>query len=142
MSAFTDAELEYLRGPRRLGRLATVRKGNTPHVVPAGWVYNADHDTIDVGGHIMERTKKYRDVQRVGRAAIVIDELVSVSPWTVRGIEIRGRADALERPKPFIRIHPERIISWGFESRLKGGHHARTIGTPSRKHAARVGGDS
>ncbi len=129
MSVFTDAELEYLRGPRRLGRLATVGRDNTPHVVPVGWVYNADHDTIDVGGHSMERTKKYRDIQRGGRAAIVIDELASVSPWTVRGIEIRGRADALERPRPFIRIHPERIISWGIES---SGPHARTVSTLQR----------
>jgi len=142
MSVFTDAELEYLRGPRRLGRLATVGRDNTPHVVPVGWVYNADHDTIDVGGYSMERTKKYRDVLRVGRAAIVIDDLVSVSPWTVRGIEIRGRADALERPTPFIRIHPERIISWGIESKLKRGHYARTIGTPSKKNAAQVGGET
>jgi pyridoxamine 5'-phosphate oxidase family protein len=141
MSVFADTELEYLRGPRRLGRLATVGRDNTPHVVPVGWVYNADHDTIDVGGYSMERTKKYRDVQRVGRAAIVIDELVSVSPWTVRGIEIRGRAEALDHPTPLIRIHPERIISWGIESKVKGGLHARNVGTHSRKHVAHVGGD-
>jgi hypothetical protein len=35
MSAFTDRELEYLgeRRPGRLGRIATVGKDGTPHVV-------------------------------------------------------------------------------------------------------------
>ncbi len=44
MSEFSDAELEYLNGDRRLGRLATVGKDGTPHVVPVGWSYNAEAD--------------------------------------------------------------------------------------------------
>ena len=47
MGAFNEAELEYLRdgrmGPRRLGRIATVGRDGTPHVVPVGWSYNAEH---------------------------------------------------------------------------------------------------
>ena len=50
-------------------------------------------DTIDVGGMNLPRTKKFRDVRRNGRAAIVIDDLASVDPWQPRGIEIRGRAE-------------------------------------------------
>jgi hypothetical protein len=41
MSVFTEVELEYLTGGRRLGRLATVGADGTPHVVPVGWIYNA-----------------------------------------------------------------------------------------------------
>jgi len=71
-------------------------------------------NTIDIGGHSLERTKKYRDVLRTGRAAIVIDDVLP--PWQPRGIEIRGRAEALTDPQPLIRIHPERIIGWGLDA--------------------------
>ena len=111
--AFTDAELVYLLGEPRLARLATVGKDGTPHVVPVGWSYNAAEGTIEVTGHEFARTKKFRDVRRGGRAAIVIDDIASVQPWHVRGVEIRGRAEAVEHPRPFIRIHPEHIASWG-----------------------------
>src|SRR5918999_993998 len=113
MSAFGEAELAYLLGDRRLGRVATVGRDGTPHVVPVGWRYNPEEDSIDVGGHELERTKKFRDVARSGRAAIVIDDLASTDPWRPRAVEIRGRAEAIMEPRPLIRIHPERIVSWG-----------------------------
>jgi pyridoxamine 5'-phosphate oxidase family protein len=112
-SAFGADELAYLRGERRLGRVATVGADGTPHVVPVGWSYNAELDTIDVGGHELERTKKYRDVARTGRAAIVVDDLASTDPWRPRGVEVRGRAEAVDGPRPLIRIHPGRVRSWG-----------------------------
>jgi pyridoxamine 5'-phosphate oxidase family protein len=115
MSAFSKAELDYLIGSRRLARVATVGKDGTPHVVPVGFRYNAEHDSIDIGGHDFERTKKYRDVERHGRAAIVVDDLASIDPWRPRGIEVRGRAEAIDGPRPLIRIHPERIVPWGLE---------------------------
>jgi pyridoxamine 5'-phosphate oxidase family protein len=86
-------------------------------VVPVAWIYNAVRDTIDVGGHDLDRTKKFRDVDRTGRAAIVMDDLASTDPWRPRGIEIRGRGEAIALPTPLIRIHPERIVSWGIEAR-------------------------
>jgi len=123
-SVFTEAELRYLAGGRQLGRLATVGADGTPHVVPVAWIYNAARDTIDVGGAELERTKKFRDVARTGRAAIVIDDLASTDPWRPRAIEVRGRAEAITLPTPLIRIHPERIVSWG----LAGGRSARSVG--------------
>ena len=123
MSAFSEAELRYLTGGRLLGRLATVGADGTPHVVPVGWIYNAARDTIDIGGHELERSKKFRDVARDGRAAIVIDDLESTDPWRPRGIEVRGRAEAIAMPTPLISIHPERIVSWG----LGHGRSARTV---------------
>ena len=108
MSVFTPRELAYLQGERRLARIATVGNDNTPH-----------------GGIRLEKTKKYRDVQATGRAAIVIDDLASTDPWRPRGIEVRGRADALE--SALIRIHPERIVSWGIESRAIGERHSRAV---------------
>lgn len=123
MSVFTEAELRYLTGGMQLGRLATVGADGTPHVVPVGWIYNAARDTIDVGGNELARTKKFRDVARTGRAAIVIDDLASTDPWHPRAVEVRGRAEAIALPTPLIRIHPERIVSWGLEQ----GRSARTV---------------
>jgi len=116
MSRLAEHELAYLLGERRLGRLATVGPDGTPHVVPVGWRYNAEHDAIDVGGHDLARTKKYRDVMRAGRAAIVVDDLASVTPWRPRGVEVRGRAEAVPGPRPLIRIHPDRVVAWGLEA--------------------------
>lgn len=115
MAGFTDAELAYLLAENRLARLATVGKDGTPHVVPVGWSYNSGQGTIDIGGFNLEETKKYRDVRRSGRAAVVIDDIASVDPWRVRGVEVRGRAEALAEPRPLIRVHPERIVSWGIK---------------------------
>jgi len=113
MSAFDDAELSYLLGDRRLGRLATVGKDGTPHVVPVGWTYNPEHDSIDIRGRDFARTKKFRDVARSGRAAIVVDDVASIDPWRPRAVEVRGPAEAIGEPTPLIRIYPERIVSWG-----------------------------
>jgi pyridoxamine 5'-phosphate oxidase family protein len=124
MSVFTEAERHYLAGGRQLGRIATVGADGTPHVVPIGWIYNAARDTIDIGGHELERTKKFRDVARTGRVAIVVDDLESTDPWRPRGIEVRGRGEAIAVPTPLIRIHPERIVSWGIEPTPS----ARTVG--------------
>ena len=115
MSSFTPAELAYLTGDRRLGRVATVGRDGTPHVAPVGWMYNPQTGTIDIGGRNFEASKKYRDVRRSGRAAIVIDDLASVDPWRPRGVEVRGRAEAVSDPSPMIRIHPDRVVSWGLD---------------------------
>jgi pyridoxamine 5'-phosphate oxidase family protein len=123
MSVFTDPELAYLTGERHLARIATVGKDGTPHVVPVGWTYNREHDTIDIGGRQLEQSKKFRDVARSGRAAVVIDDLASTNPWRPRAVEVRGRAEAIEEPEAVIRIHPQRIISWG----LDGERSARTV---------------
>jgi pyridoxamine 5'-phosphate oxidase family protein len=123
MSVFNEAELKYMTGGRQLGRLATVGADGTPHVVPVGWIYNAARDTIDISGIDLERSKKFRDVARGGRAAIVIDDLASVEPWRPRGVEVRGRGEAIPLPTPLIRIHPERIVSWGLER----ARSARTV---------------
>jgi pyridoxamine 5'-phosphate oxidase family protein len=125
MSVFTQEELRYLLSERRLARLATVGPDGTPHVAPVGWSYNRDHDSIDIGGRRLEATKKYRDVARTGRAAVVIDDVLP--PWQPRGVEVRGRAEAVAEPTPLIRVHPERVISWGIHSDVVGERHARRV---------------
>src|SRR5229473_6430830 len=94
MSNFTPAEIAYF-GTQRLGRLATVNAAGDPHVVPVGFRYNAELDTIDIGGHGFGKSKKLRDAQANPRVAFVVDDLASVSPWRPRGIEVRGVAEVL-----------------------------------------------
>src|ERR671911_335955 len=94
MSVFTNEESEYLKS-QLLGRLATVSSDGQPHVVPVSFRYNAQLDTIDIGGHDFARLKKYQDVQRNPRVAFLVDDMVSVDPWRPRGIEVRGEAEVL-----------------------------------------------
>jgi pyridoxamine 5'-phosphate oxidase family protein len=115
MAAFTDAELTFLRSVRLLGRIATVGPDGTPHVTPVGWSLRQGAETVDVGGRDMANTKKFRDVARSGRAALVIDEVLP--PWNPRGIEIRGRAEVVMNPQPMIRIYPDRVRSWGLKEK-------------------------
>lgn len=135
MSSFTPAEIEYLRS-QRLGRLATVNAAGEPHVVPVGFRYNPELDTVDIGGHGMGMSKKYRDAN--GRpVAFVVDDVQP--PWQVRGVEVRGLAEALAqggkdiRPQfddELIRIRPKRIISWGIESepRRPNARNVQSVG--------------
>jgi NAD(P)H dehydrogenase (quinone) len=71
----------------------------------------SEHDALVLGGRILERTKKFRDVAATGRAAVVIDDVLP--PWRPRGVEVRGRAEAIEGPPAVIRVHPDRVVSWG-----------------------------
>ncbi len=122
MSAFTPAEIEYLQG-QQLGRLATVNESGEPHVVPTSFRHNADLDTIDIGGHNLGKSKKFRDAARTGRAAFVVDDVLP--PWQPRGVEVRGRAEVFSEggdevntdfDAELIRLHPSRIVGWGIDT--------------------------
>jgi pyridoxamine 5'-phosphate oxidase family protein len=133
MRVFTSAEIEYLES-QRLGRLATVGQDGMPHVVPNAFRYNPDADTIDLGGHGFAKRKKYQDVLRNPKVAYVVDDIASVDPWRVRGIEIRGEAEVRDTggteigpgfdPEMF-RITPKRIVSWGLSEPFS--YNARSI---------------
>src|SRR4051794_25756696 len=123
LSPLNAAQIEYLAG-QRLGRLAPAGAARRPHVVPTSFGYTADLGTVDIGGHHVATTKKYRDVQANPWAAIVVDDLVSVDPWTPRMLEIRGRAEAVSSGGAhlgarvggaFIRIPPEKVNSFGID---------------------------
>lgn len=138
-SVFTPTEIAYLQS-QRLGRLATVGPDGQPHVVPVAFRYNSELDTIDIGGHDFAKRKKFRDVQKNPRVAFVIDDVPSVNPWTVRGIEIRGEAAVLMRggetvmpgfDEPMFRITPRRIVSWGIEASQMEAH-ARSVVQPDK----------
>jgi pyridoxamine 5'-phosphate oxidase family protein len=81
----------------------------------------------------MSQTKKTRDVQRTGRASIVIDDVLP--PWQPRMIEVRGTAEVLPAGgKAFgdnfedtiVRIRPARIVAFGIDP--GGSANARSVG--------------
>lgn len=122
MSHFTAAEIEYMQS-QRLGRLATVNQAGEPHVVPVSFRHNAELDTIDIGGHGISQTRKFRDILQNANAAFVIDDVLP--PWRPRFLEIRGRAEQVSEggesfgpgfASEMIRIFPRRIISFGLST--------------------------
>lgn len=136
---FTDAERDYLQQRTKrplLGRLTTLDQHGAPQARPVGFSIGPN-DTIDIGGYSMASSQKFRNVRRDPRVSLVVDDIAAVDPWTVRGIEIRGRAEALlgagstqhGMSGDIIRIHPERVLSWGLDepSRM----HARDVIPPA-----------
>ena len=102
---------------QRLGRLATVAPDGQPQNNPVGFFLDDDLGVIDIGGAAMGTTKKFRNVQGNPLVSLVVDDLASIRPWRVRGVEIRGRAETVDGWKgPYagysrqaIRIHPLRV---------------------------------
>jgi len=136
---FTASELDYLAS-QQLGRLATARPDGTLQVSPVGFQYNPETGTIDVRGYRMSASRKFHNVAANGRVAFVVDDIASVQPWRVRCLEIRGRAEAVDGPADpstgldggIIRIHPQRIISFGIDDPDKEPH----LLTPNSRNVA------
>lgn len=118
--SFTESECAYLAA-QRLGRLATVQPDDTLQISPVCYDVNTDEGYIDVAGIGMAASRKFRNVADNGCVAFVVDDLASTDPWRVRCVEIRGHGEAItssaepggRRDGAIIRIHPERIISFG-----------------------------
>ncbi len=123
MASFSDQEIQYIQS-QRLGRLATLGPDGAPHVVPNSVRYNPELGTLDLGGRDLSQTRKWRDIARDPRVAIVIDDVLP--PWVPRGVEVRGRAEQIAQggteafgphfAPAMIRIHPEKIVSWGLDN--------------------------
>jgi pyridoxamine 5'-phosphate oxidase family protein len=119
--SFTEEEIAYLR-TQRLARIATVAADGQPDVMPVG--YQFDGKYFYVGGMNPVKTRKFRNVRSGNtKVALVIDDLVSVNPWTVRGLRIYGNAELLVRqeglfgPGQYLRITPTVSWSWNLEGR-------------------------
>jgi pyridoxamine 5'-phosphate oxidase family protein len=125
--ALTEAERNYLKS-QPLARLATVDRNGAPQNNPVGAFLDEETGDIIVGGHAMGSTRKFRNVKANGRVAVVVDDLASRDPWTVRGLEIRGTAAALEDVDPpvpsmsreVIRVTPTWLASWGIDPATPG----------------------
>ena len=122
-TTFTPAELAYLSS-QRLGRLATIAPSGVVYNNPVTFFVDADNGHVDIGGVMMEKTQKFRNVEANSGVSLVVDDIKSLDPWQVRGIEIRGDAEAVTLDEPLkphqrpqiIRIHPRRVLTWGVEA--------------------------
>lgn len=129
---FTEMELGYL-ATQRLGRLATEGPGGRLQNNPVGFRVDAAEGTVSIFGRDLAGTRKFKNVRANGKAALVVDDIVSVAPWRVRCVEVRGEAEALtDVDPPFpgmsreaIRIRPRRIISFGLGSEV--GRSSRAV---------------
>jgi len=120
---FTAAELAYLRS-QPLARLATIGPDGGPQVKAVGFIVDPDTGTIDIPGLDNPSTQKWRNVQRDGRVAFIVDD-VNPDPWQPRSVEVRGIAEALPDVlhgdafpgvrAGVIRIHPRRILAYGLD---------------------------
>jgi|SRR5208282_586949 len=118
---FSKPEVEYFKS-QRLARFSTVSAKGQPDVVPVGIEF--DGKFFYVGSHsqeILPRTKKYKNVKAgKNNVAFVVDDLVSVEPWKVRGIKVFGTAEIVQHkgifgPGEYLRITPKVSWSWGIE---------------------------
>lgn len=122
IATLSPTQIDYLRS-QRLGRLATVRPDGSPQNNPVGFRYNEALGTIDIAGHNMGASQKFRNLAKEERVAFVVDDIASVQPWQVRCLEIRGSAQALRdvdtylagASRELIRITPERVLAFGIE---------------------------
>ena len=113
-SSFSESEATYL-AENFIGRLGTASKEGQPHVVPVS--YRFDGSTITFGGYNLAASLKYRHLMSNARVAFVVDDVISVDPWRVRGIEVRGRAEPFTvNGVSVVRIIPLNIRSWGLGS--------------------------
>jgi pyridoxamine 5'-phosphate oxidase family protein len=133
--SFTDSELEYLAS-QPIGRMATVQPDGTPQVNPVSFSYNATTGTIDIGGHGMGSSRKFRNVAANGLVALVVDDVVSADPFRARFLEIRGEAEAITEPTdsaalvdgPTIRLRPRRVIAFGLVDQDRDPHTLKVEG--------------
>ncbi len=117
------AQVAYL-ATQRLGRLATLNpRTGLLHNSPVTFWYDEESNAFVIGGRAMGETRKFANVEATGVATLVVDDVVDPTTWVVRGVEIRGSAEALRGITPRagyfsaeeIRIHPTRIVSWGLD---------------------------
>jgi pyridoxamine 5'-phosphate oxidase family protein len=126
MSIFTEDEIEFLQEEtRKLARIATIGPTGSPHVAPVGFAYNPATDALEIGGTGLTQTKKWKDLVRDPRVAIVIDDVLP--PWHPRGVEVRGHATTVDGPDPVIVITPARIVSWGLADMEFNTRYARNV---------------
>ena len=119
---FSKPEAEYLKS-QRLCRFATISRNGQPDVSPLGFEFDGKK-YFYVGSHsqdILPRTRKYKNVKAGNsKIAFVVDDLVSVSPWRVRGVKVFGTAEIVRHegmfgPGEYLKITPTVSWAWGIE---------------------------
>ena len=116
---FNKEELNYLKS-QLLARVATATAKGKPNVAPVGFEFDGKYFYIgSVTQKTLRSTPRYLNIKNGNwQVALVIDDLVSVDPWKVRGIRVNGVADIVKHTGEFgrgeyIRIKPKLSWSWG-----------------------------
>jgi pyridoxamine 5'-phosphate oxidase family protein len=125
---FSKKEVEYLKS-QRLARISTVSPEDLqPDVSPVGFDFDGEY--FYVSGITLSKTRKYKNVLKNNKVALVIDDLETVNPWAPRAVRIYGTADIVTRQggyidrahsssssslPSYIRIRPVKKWSWGVE---------------------------
>lgn len=126
-------ETNYLKS-QRLARIATASRRGVPEVSPVGFEFDGKY--FWVGSHdqrIFFKTQRYRNIKGGSkRVSLVIDDLVSVSPWRPRGMKVSGYAEVMPHEGIFgkgsyFRITPLTTVSWGIEKLNKGQWVSRKV---------------
>jgi len=120
--SLTHTEQQFLAAQRH-GRLATIGLAGGPQVKPVGFTYNTELGTIDIAGHFMASSTKYRNVRANPKVAFVVDDVPFEAIDGVRFLEIRGLAETVTGPVPpdsdlsgdLIRIHPRRVLAYNID---------------------------
>jgi pyridoxamine 5'-phosphate oxidase family protein len=129
---FSEKEVEYLKS-QYLARISTVSSEDLqPDVSPVGFDFDGEY--FYIGGINLSKTRKYKNVLKNKKVALVIDDLETVNPWAPRAIRIYGTADIVTRqggymdrahsssssssPPSYIRIRPLQKWSWGVDEPL------------------------
>jgi pyridoxamine 5'-phosphate oxidase family protein len=114
--AFSDDEITYLNS-MFLARIATVGPDGQPDAAPVG--YRFDGTYVYVGGMDNPSTRKYRNVKAGHqKVALVVDDIVSMQPYTPRFLRIYGIAEIVQwqapggEAGPYLRITP--TVSWSW----------------------------
>jgi pyridoxamine 5'-phosphate oxidase family protein len=109
--SFTEEEMEFL-AENRLARIATVSADLQPHVVPV--TYEFDGTSFYFSGWNLAKSLKFRNILENNKVAMVFDDLLTVSPWRPRGLEVRGVAEvAYSGGSPYVKVIPLTKRSWG-----------------------------
>jgi pyridoxamine 5'-phosphate oxidase family protein len=107
---FSKEETAFLK-EQRLGRIATSSLSMQPHVVPVAFEFDGTY--IYFGGWNLKNSLKFKNILKNNKVAFVVDDLISITPWKPRGMEIRGIAEIL-RGNDYVKIVPFKKLSWGF----------------------------
>jgi pyridoxamine 5'-phosphate oxidase family protein len=126
---FSEKEVDYLKS-QHLARISTVSPEDLqPDVSPVGFDFDGEY--FYVSGINLLKTRKYKNVLKNNKVALVIDDLETVNPWAPRGVRIYGTADTVARqegymnrghpsstPQSYIRIRPLQKWSWAVDGPL------------------------
>jgi len=60
---------------------------------------DAETGAVVIGGWNLEASRKFRNIETNPQVALVVDDVASLGPWKVRGVQIRGVTEALSHQR-------------------------------------------